>query len=114
MNSRKTGYWRSQTHLFPFLQSEGFLAIKIDDEKVRAAQKEKSGMLITIPRCSSKLQENGVGVQLLPGGDLQELEAPFENLTEWWTGWIWRWPLGTKDGEPSGSCGKIEIAAGSV
>ena len=71
MNSRKTGYWRSQTHLFPFLQSEGFLAIKkIDDEKVRAAQKEKKAECLSqYPDAPQKLQENGVGVQLLPGGD---------------------------------------------
>ena len=70
MNSRKTGYWRSQTHLFPFLQSEGFLAIKkLMMRRCVLPEGEKAECLSQYPDAPQKLQENGVGVQLLPGGD---------------------------------------------
>ena len=82
MNSRKTGYWRSQTHLFPFLQSEGFLEIKkIDDEKVRAAQKEKKRNAYHNTQMLLKNYRKMVWVfSCYPEEILQELETPFENF----------------------------------
>ena len=98
MNSRKTGYWRSQTHLFPFLQSEGFLEIKkLMMKRCVLPRRRKSGMLITIPRCFSRITGRWFGCSAVTRRRFcRNWKLRLRTLTGWWTGWIWRWPLGIK------------------
>lgn len=88
-------------------QSDAFISLLtkrgiLGDQKLMMKRcvlprRRKSGMLITIPRCFSRITGRWFGCSAVTRRRFcRNWRLRLRTLTEWWTGWIWRWPLGIK------------------